>query len=96
MLKAENKPLGQQLGKYLFALSGQKVHEDLWDIKKINPWYLASFKLMDENNQIIEVSKDLIVLKEKYRDTFKNNLASEKVQRIERDSLYSWDFDDFS
>ena len=94
LLKAENKPLGQQLGKYLFALSGEKVHEDLWDIKKINPWYRASFKLMDENNQIIEVSKDLIELKEKYRDTFKNNLASEKVQRIERDSLYSWDFDD--
>ena len=49
---------------------------------------------MDENNQIIEVSKDLIELKDKYRDTFKNNLASEKVQRIERDGLYSWDFDD--
>ena len=75
LLKAENKPLGQQLEKYLFALSGEKVHEDLWDIKKINPWYRASFKLMDENNQIIEVSKDLIELKDKYRDTFKNNLG---------------------
>ena len=59
MLKAENKPLGQQLGKYLFAVSGQKVHEDLWDIKKINPWYRASFKLIDENNQIFHAGTNL-------------------------------------
>ena len=70
-LKAKNEPLTRVLGEKLFALKGIKVDPDLWDIEKIDPWYRASFHLVDENNELIESSKNLIDLKLRYKGSFK-------------------------
>ena len=93
-LKAKNEPLTRVLGEKLFALKGIKVDPDSWDIEKIDPWYRASFHLVDENNELIESSKNLIDLKLRYKGSFKKNLIDEEVKEIEKDYLYSWDFDD--
>ncbi len=92
-LKLDNKPLISVLGQTLEQISQVLIKEDDWNLEVLDSFYLMNIQIVDENGKIIEQSRDLSLLKGKYKQQVRQTLTR-AGNDFEREKILSWDFED--
>ncbi|MGI1677535.1 MAG: ATP-dependent RNA helicase HrpA [Cellvibrionaceae bacterium] len=70
------------------------VHVDdaAWQNVSLDPYYLFNIKVVDDKGKVIDSSRQLDELRERYRGRLQDTLRS-AGESIERDTITTWDFD---
>jgi ATP-dependent helicase HrpA len=87
-------PLTEALGIQLKRHASVEVSAESWQQVQLENIYQLNIKLVDENNQILTMSRDLNELKNQYRGQVTQTLGQPIANTIERDNVEQWDFDE--
>lgn len=83
--------LDQCIAEQLFAYKGVRVPEACWDDIEIDPYYHMNIHIVDEKQRLIDRGRDLLSLKERYRDQVQNQLQN-VGNDYEKSGLREWNF----
>ena len=93
-LKADNTSLIEALNHQLKRQTLVQVPADVWANVELDDYYRFNIQVVDDRGRVLEQSRDLAQLREKYRDQLQQTLKTQD-EGIERDDILSWDFDTF-
>ena len=88
----DNKPLTGALGLQLKRQTGVEVNGDAWLDTQVDNYYRFNIKVVDDKGKVIASGRDLLPLREKYREQVQQNIQS-AATNIERENITQWDFD---
>lgn len=88
-----NTPFTDALSEQLFRLTQVRVPKDAWESIQLDHYYQMNFKVVDDRGKLIEQSRDLEHLKEKYRENVQKTLQT-AGQSVEQTGLTQWTFGD--
>ncbi|WP_317931566.1 ATP-dependent RNA helicase HrpA [Halioxenophilus sp. WMMB6] len=88
-----NTPLIEALSQQLFRQTSVKVPEDVWQPENLDAYYRMNIKVDDERGRLIEQSRDLVELREKYRDNIQQTIQA-AGEELEQQQLVAWSFGD--
>jgi ATP-dependent helicase HrpA len=88
--KAE-EPLLDALERELTALTGVRVPRDAWEPDKLPEHLKITFEVVDEQDKVIAVGKNLDVLRQQLKPTLRATLSA-AAEDIEKRGLKTWDF----
>ncbi len=91
VLRADNTPLSEALGRQLLRHSGVELPASLWAQARLEDFYRINIQVMDEDGHCIDQGRDLAALRERYRDRVQHSLQTAD-NSIERESITRWDF----
>lgn len=91
-LKPSDIPLTEALGHQLKRHANIDITLENWQQVDIDDIYKLNIKLVDENNQVLSMSRDLAVLKAQYRGQVTKTVNQSADNTIERENLVDWDF----
>lgn len=83
--------LVEALGSALGHISDTKILPDQWDESALGDFYRINIQVIDDRGKVIDQSRDLALLREKYRERVQKTLASVGSD-LERQNISSWDF----
>ena len=86
-------PLTEALGLQLKRHASVEISPESWQQVQLENIYQLNIKLIDENNQVLTMSRDLNELKAQYRGQVTQTLGQPIANTIERDNVEQWDFD---
>ncbi len=90
-LQPGNTRLTEALGAALGHISNKTIAHSEWNEDGLDDFYKINIQVIDEQAKVIDQSRDIRCLREKYRAQVQNTLA--KVgDEIERRDLTRWDF----
>jgi len=92
-LKPDNVPLSEILGHQLKRQTGVDVPADQWQAVQLDDYYRFNIQVVDEKGKILAQDRDLVMLRERYRDQLQKTLQSSD-DSIERTDITEWDFDE--
>ncbi len=90
-LKVSNVKLIDALGEALGHISHAKITEADWDEHSLDDFYRINILVTDDNGKVIDQSRHIDQLREKYKARVQNTL-SKIGGDIEREDISSWDF----
>lgn len=93
-LKPEDIALTEALGSKLKALSSVSISTQDWQQAALEEVYRLNIRLIDEQGEVLVMSRDLAELKASYRDRVAHTVSQSNTNSIERKNLESWDFGD--
>ncbi|HEV3360332.1 MAG TPA: ATP-dependent RNA helicase HrpA [Pseudonocardiaceae bacterium] len=88
--KAE-EPLLDALERELTALTGVRVPRDAWEPDKLPEHLKITFEVVDEQDKVIAVGKNLDALRQQLKPTLRATLSA-AAEDIEKRGLKTWDF----
>ncbi len=91
-LTPSDTPLTEALGLQLKRQVSVDVSPESWQQVAVDDVYGLNIKLVDENNQVLTMSRDLAALKAQYRGQVTKTLGQPIANTIERTNLDQWDF----
>ncbi len=91
-LVADNRPLGECLGEQLRRHSGISVPADAWDEASLEGFYRITYRLEDENGQLVEQGKHLAALQNAHRATVRSAIREGTAAIDEQQGLRRWSF----
>lgn len=97
-LTPSNEPLVQKLGEQLTRMTGARIEYDQWREDELPPHLRMNVRLVDRKGSVVEESRDLIALLEKYEDAAQQALSAQ-AETTERSSKAvpaegrSWQFE---
>lgn len=83
--------LVESLGKALGHISDAKIALDQWDESGLGDFYRMNVQVVDDRGEMIDQSRNLEALREKYRERVQKTLASVGSE-LERENIIAWDF----
>lgn len=86
-----SQSLHESLQQQLQRLLGRPLPDDLWQDVQLDDFYLMNIKVVDEHNKVIDQSRDLSALRERYRGHVQSTLKN-AGEDLERSGLTHWDF----
>lgn len=89
----DNKPLSEALALQLKRQTAIDIGKDIWTGITVDDFYRFNIKVMDEQGKVIDSGRDLLLLREKYRERVQKNIQSAAVD-IEKQDITEWDFGD--
>lgn len=89
--KSSNTKLTAALAQELSVLTGAKVDAADWDESGIEDFYRFNIHVVDERGKMIDQSRHLSELRERYRDQVQKTIAR-VGDGIERKDILQWDF----
>lgn len=92
-LKPDNVPLSEMLGHQLKRQTGVDVPADQWQAVQLDDYYRFNIQVVDEKGKVLAQDRDLVMLRERYRDQLQKTLQSSD-DSIERTDITEWDFDE--
>lgn len=92
-LKPSDSPLFKGLGLQLKRQAGIDVSIEDWQQVQLEDIYSLNIKLIDENNQVLTMSRNLAELKAQYRGRVSEMVTQVSVNTIEQENLKDWSFD---
>lgn len=90
-LQPSNRPLTEALSENLGRISGQQIPADIWQSVVLDDYYRMNIQVLDERQNVLERSRDLSDLREKYRAHVQTTLQN-AGEDLERTQLQTWDF----
>ena len=93
-LKPDDVALKEALGSKLKALSSVSISTQDWQQTALEEVYRLNIRLIDEQGEVLVMSRDLAELKASYRDRVAHTVSQPNTNSIERQNLESWDFGD--
>ena len=87
-----DQPLHQVLAEYLKKRKSIHIEESEWNSKALPDHLRMNYKVLDNNGKIIAQSRDLIALKQKYRDQAASSLATLSNVDDSAREVTEWDF----
>ena len=92
-LKSDNRPLHEAMAVQLKRFSGTDVPLDCWAPNNLEAYYQMNFRLFDEKGTLLESSRDLALLKAKYRDRVQETIRQgDGSGGFEKTGITQWDF----
>ncbi len=88
---ATEEPLLDALERELLALSGVRVPRDAWEPDKLPEHLKITFEVVDEQDKVIAVGKNLDALRRQLKPTLRATLSA-AAENIEKRGLKTWDF----
>ncbi|ODS22995.1 ATP-dependent RNA helicase HrpA [Candidatus Endobugula sertula] len=79
------------LAEQLFRQTGVKIPNHLWSAITLDSYYQMNLCIMDEQQQRIDSSRELSLLRERYRDHVQERLQV-SGHEFERKGMVAWDF----
>lgn len=71
-----NEPLALALGEQLFSISGNPIDPVLWQSVVVDDYYCMNIIVLDEAGKRIDSGRDLLALRDRYRDRLQANIES--------------------
>ncbi len=93
-LRPENRPLHEVLGEQLGHESGVDIPRSCWRPEALEDLYRANFRLLDERGKVLASSRDMDVLRARYRGAVQESIDKNADDRFIRTGLSRWDFGD--
>lgn len=91
VMAPDNKPLTEMLAFQLKRQTSVDIPPDAWQEASIDNFYRFNIKVMDDRGKCIANARNLLELRERYREQVQQNIQS-AATNIERDDILSWDF----
>lgn len=88
-MQPSNEPLALALGEQLFRISGNKIEPSLWADIQLDNYYRMNIVVVDERGKRIDAGRDLLSLRESYRDRLQASIESAGPS-LEQAGLTSW------
>ncbi|MER2492944.1 ATP-dependent RNA helicase HrpA [Catenovulum sediminis] len=82
----------EALAKQLLRMSGVKIEKEDWDWLQVPQYLRINFKVIDENEKVLALGKDLNTIKEKLQGKVADTLTQVAEKGIEKENLTQWDF----
>ncbi|MGH1373913.1 MAG: ATP-dependent RNA helicase HrpA [Cellvibrionaceae bacterium] len=92
-LKPDNLPLSEMLGYQLKRQTGVDVPVEQWQSVQLDDYYRFNIQVVDEKGKVLAQDRDLMLLRERYRDQLQKTLQSSD-DSIERADITEWDFEE--
>lgn len=92
-LKPDNVPLSEMLGYQLKRATGVDVPAEQWQSVALDDYYRFNIQVVDERGKVLAQDRDLVTLRERYRDQLQKTLQSSD-DSIERADIVEWDFEE--
>lgn len=90
-LQPSARPLTEALGEALGHIGNATISPESWNESSIDDFYRVNIQVVDERGRVLDQSRNLGELREKYRATVQTTMA--KVgNELERDNITTWDF----
>ena len=94
-LQADDKPLHTVLSDLIRQRRGIAIPYDAWQADKLDDYYRANFRLLDDNGQLLAQSRDLAVLIERFGEKARQTLTQETGDDKKAPEYYTrWTFPD--
>ncbi len=90
-MKVDNIPLADALSLQLKRHTAVEVPAAQWQTIVLDDYYRFNIKVENEQGKLIDQGRDLLALREAYRDQVQQSLQS-AGSAIERDGITTWDF----
>ncbi|AFV00823.1 ATP-dependent RNA helicase HrpA [Simiduia agarivorans] len=84
-----NEPLALALGEQLFRISGNPIDPVLWQSVVVDDYYRMNIIVLDEAGKRIDSGRDLLALRERYRDRLQANIESAGTD-LEQENLQTF------
>ncbi len=94
-LKPDNVPLTDMLAHQLQRHSALAIPADAWNTDKLDDFYRMNIRVLDDNGKVMDSSRDLELLRQRYREEVQENIQS-AADSIERTGITTWDFGNLS
>lgn len=91
-LVADDKPLHVALGEQLRYVCGVEVPVQCWQPGSLDTFYRMNFRLLDERGNLLENSRDLDQLRQRFRQHLQSSIAQHASPQFERTGITRWDF----
>lgn len=88
----KQQTLAACLSEQLLRQTGVQIPDDLWTSLELDAYYRMNLCIVDEHNRRIDSSRDLPLLRERYRDHVQEQLQV-AGNDFEREGLTQWDFE---
>jgi len=89
-----NRPLLDSLSAHMQKLSGTAIDRDAWQLENLPDFYHMNFRVIDQDNQVLGVGRDLAQLQEELSALSEGMLAELPTSDIEKQGITQWDFGD--
>ena len=86
-----DEPLLDALERELLALTGVRIPRDAWEPDKLPEHLKITFEVVDEQDTVIAVGKNLDALRQQLKPTLRATLSA-AAENIEKRGLKTWDF----
>jgi ATP-dependent helicase HrpA len=87
-------PLIESLATHMQKASGKPIASDAWQLDNLPAFYRMNFRVIDQDNQVLAVGRDLPRLQEELSGLSEAVLSELPTSDIERENITQWDFGD--
>lgn len=91
-LSANKESLTDALSREFRHIVSMDIPQDAWQTVLLDDFYIMNIQVVDDKGAVIDRSRNLATLKERYRSQVKKTLQ-QASHSLERDTVASWDFD---
>lgn len=85
------KPLAECVSQLLYRHKGVEVPDECWQAISLDAYYLMNVHVVDELGKVVDRSRDLTLLKERYRDNVQDQIQV-AGNNFEQTNLTEWSF----
>ncbi|MDZ7803634.1 ATP-dependent RNA helicase HrpA [Thiohalophilus sp.] len=89
-----NRPLLDNLTAHLQKISGTTIDRDVWQLDNLPEFYHMNFRVVNPDNQVLGVNRDLAQLQQELATLSEGVLAELPTSDIEKANITQWDFGD--
>ncbi len=93
-LTAENRALHEVLGEQLAFITGVAIPAECWQPETLDAFYRINFRLLDEQGQVLDNSRNLEALRISYKQRVQASITQNAAPEFERTGLTRWDVDE--
>ncbi|MDY6980919.1 MAG: ATP-dependent RNA helicase HrpA, partial [Pseudomonadota bacterium] len=89
-----HRPLLDNLAAHMQKISGAAIESDVWQLDNLPEFYHMNFRVIDQDNQVLGVGRDLGQLQQELSTLSEGVLAELPTSDVEKSNITQWDFGD--
>lgn len=92
-MQQDNRPLIAAISEQLTRITDTNISTSDWQVDAIPEHLLMNFKVIDHNNKLIAMGRNLLALQAEFQDHASDSFAHLTDWQIEQQGLIEWSFD---